>query len=84
MPSEKMVEVWKAMITTVPGWIILGSMLIFFTFLGFKIFVGTHTERLLEKVVIKNHQELTVSLDRLHRGVENLAQVLQQVFLRGP
>ena len=81
MPSTKMVELWKDMITTVPGWIILASMVIFFGFLGFKLFVGTFSERLLRNVVGQQYTEFCSRLDRLCDAVERLDRTLREILL---
>ncbi len=78
MPSERMIELWKDMLTTVPGWIILASMVIFFGFLGFKLLVGTFSERLLKEVVSKQHNEFCVRFDRLSTAIEGLERILRE------
>lgn len=81
MPSEQMVKLWHDMLTTVPGWIILASMVVFFGFLGFKLFIGTFSERLLKEVVAKQHQEFCVRFDRLSTAIERLERTLRDRYL---
>ncbi len=79
MPEEKIIELLTAMVTTVPGWIILVSMLMFFIFLGFKIFVGTFAERLLSKVIARNQGEIINSMNRLFSSIDNMSNILQKI-----
>lgn len=78
MPSEQMLKLWKEMLTTVPGWIILASMVFFFGFLGFKLFVGTVSERILKEVVSRQHQDFCVRFDRLSSAIERLERTLRE------
>lgn len=83
MPSDEMVKLWSAMLTSVPGWIILASMVLFFGFVGFKIFVGTYSERLLAKVVATNHQELVSTIHGLSESVQGLQKTLDRALSSG-
>ena len=78
MPPKEMINLWEQMLTTVPGWIILASMVVFFGFLGFKLFVGTFSERLLKQIVEQQHMEFCLRLDRMSSALESLEQTLRE------
>lgn len=80
MPSDEMIKFWTAMVTSVPGWIILASMVIFFGFVGFKIFVGTYSERLLTKVVATNHRELLSTINGLTSSIGGLRDTIDKLM----
>ena len=80
MPSDEMIKLWTSMLTTVPGWIILCSMVVFFAFIGFKIFVGTYAERLLSQVVIENHGQLMRAFENQVRALRSIEIALQSLI----
>lgn len=80
MPSCDFIELLTAMLSTVSGWIILISIVVFFIFLGFKIFVGTHAERLLEKVVIQNHRGLMSAFSKQTTALQGVEKVLSRLI----
>jgi len=81
MPSEQMINLWKEMLTTVPGWIILASMVIFFGFFSFKLVMGTFSERLLKEVVRTQLREFCQRLEMLTISIEHLERTLRENLL---
>lgn len=80
MPSNELVKLWSEMVTSVPGWIILLSMVLFFGFVGFKIFIGTYSERLLAQVVATNHQDMVGTIQKLSTAIEDLRRTLDKAL----
>ena len=78
--DDRIVDFLEALLTTVPGWVVLIATLVFFGFLGFKIFVGTYSDRLLRHLVIRNHEELCSRFDRLSQAIVHLKEALEKVL----